>query len=117
MPLQILQGSLMALCDDPSLISTGQEWAAVKARPLRVPIYVTANDLTCLYAPLVRDGRMDKYYFSPSRLEMAGILGHLFAPQLSKAQVTHPPARGPRERWRSAAGMTGWRASPLSRQT
>jgi hypothetical protein len=38
---QILQGSLMALCDDPALVSTGQEWAAVRARPVRVPIYVT----------------------------------------------------------------------------
>jgi hypothetical protein len=39
----------MALCDDPDCLSTGQDWAAVRRRP-RVPIYVTANDLTCLYA-------------------------------------------------------------------
>jgi len=47
--LQILQGSLMALCDDPLAVSTGQDWGAIRPRT-RVPIYVTANDLTCLYA-------------------------------------------------------------------
>jgi hypothetical protein len=39
----------MALCDDPSAVSTGQAWAGVRQRS-RVPIYVTANDLSCLYA-------------------------------------------------------------------
>ena len=48
-PPQNLQGSLMALCDDPSAVSTGQSWAGVRQRG-RVPIYVTANDLSCLYA-------------------------------------------------------------------
>ncbi|EFN52840.1 hypothetical protein CHLNCDRAFT_26386, partial [Chlorella variabilis] len=84
---QNLQGSLMALCDDPLLVSAGQEWAAVRRRALRVPIYVTANDLTCLYAPLVREGRMDKFYFEPSRGEMAAALRALFAPQLGAADV------------------------------
>jgi hypothetical protein len=76
----------MSLSDDPLSVSTGQEWAAVRGR-VRVPIYVTANDLTCLYAPLVREGRMDKFYFEPDRLEMAGALQHLFDPHLSRPQV------------------------------
>ncbi|GBF91656.1 ribulose bisphosphate carboxylase oxygenase, chloroplastic [Raphidocelis subcapitata] len=84
---QILQGSLMALCDDPLLVSTGAEWAAVKASPLRVPIFVTANDLSLLYAPLVREGRMDKFYFEPDRGEMAGMVGALFSPSLTAAEV------------------------------
>lgn len=46
---QNLQGSLMALCDDPLAVSTGQAWVGVRPR-VRVPIYITANDLTCLYA-------------------------------------------------------------------
>ncbi|KAI3427347.1 hypothetical protein D9Q98_010264 [Chlorella vulgaris] len=83
---QNLQGSLMALCDDPDCLSTGQDWAAVRRRP-RVPIYVTANDLTCLYAPLVREGRMDKFLFEPSRGEMAAALCLLFSPQLPPADV------------------------------
>lgn len=39
----------MALCDDPLAVSTGQDWGAVKPRT-RVPIYITANDLSRLYA-------------------------------------------------------------------
>ena len=38
----------MALSDDPLGVSTGQEWGAIKALP-RVPVYVTANDLACLF--------------------------------------------------------------------
>ena len=94
---QILQGSLMALCDDPSLVSTGQAWAAVRRRPLRLPIFVTANDLGCLYAPLVRDGRMDKLYWEPTRAEMAGMLAHAFAPDLSRADVEALLAAFPRQ--------------------
>jgi hypothetical protein len=29
----------------------------------RVPIIVTGNDFATLYAPLIRDGRMEKYYW------------------------------------------------------
>ncbi|KAL4447796.1 hypothetical protein ABPG75_005015 [Micractinium tetrahymenae] len=83
---QNLQASLMALCDDPLAVSTGQAWAGVRPRT-RVPIYITANDLTCLYAPLVREGRMDKFYFEPSREEMAAALRPLFDPELDAAGV------------------------------
>ena len=69
----------MALSDDPLGVSTGQEWGAIKALP-RVPVYVTANDLACLYAPLVREGRMDKFFFAPTRDEMRDALCRLFAP-------------------------------------
>lgn len=39
----------MNLCDNPHSVSVGQEWAAVRPRG-RVPIFVTANDLSLLYA-------------------------------------------------------------------
>lgn len=39
----------MALCDDPLAVSTGQDWGAMRPR-CRVPIFVTANDLSLLYA-------------------------------------------------------------------
>jgi len=42
-------GELMNLCDNPHSGSVGQEWAAVRPRG-RVPIFVTANDLSLLYA-------------------------------------------------------------------
>ncbi|PRW61229.1 ribulose bisphosphate carboxylase oxygenase activase [Chlorella sorokiniana] len=83
---QNLQGELMNLCDNPHSVSVGQEWAAVRPRG-RVPVFVTANDLSLLYAPLVREGRMDKWLFEPTREEMAGMLRPLFAPQLSTAEV------------------------------
>ena len=60
-------------------VSTGQDWAEASGKPLpRVPIYVTANDLSCLYAPLVREGRMDKFFFSPTREEAAELLARIF---------------------------------------
>lgn len=33
----------------------------------RVPIVCTGNDFSTLYAPLIRDGRMEKYYWNPTR--------------------------------------------------
>ena len=42
-------GELMNLCDNPHSVSVGQEWAAVRPRG-RVPIFITANDLSLLYA-------------------------------------------------------------------
>ena len=29
----------------------------------RVPVVCTGNDFSTLYAPLIRDGRMEKYYW------------------------------------------------------
>ena len=81
MNTQNVQGTLMALCDDPATTSVGQQWAATKPLP-RVPIYVTANDLSCLYAPLVREGRMEKFFFQPTRDETAELLARLFGPGL-----------------------------------
>jgi len=83
---QILQGTLMALCDDPTIVSVGQEWLATKTMP-RVPIFITANDLSCLYAPLVREGRMDKFFYSPTREESIGLLVRLFEPHLDAAHA------------------------------
>ena len=37
--------------------------------------------------PLVRDGRMDKFYFEPTRGEMAEALLALFAPALGRPEV------------------------------
>jgi len=62
---------LMALCDGgvPSGVRRGA------AHPgARVPIVVTANDLNRTYAPLLRDGRMDKFYWEPDSDEVADVL-------------------------------------------
>lgn len=33
----------------------------------RVPVVCTGNDFSTLYAPLIRDGRMEKFYWAPTR--------------------------------------------------
>lgn len=38
----------------------------------RVPIICTGNDFSTLYAPLIRDGRMEKFYWSPTREDRIG---------------------------------------------
>ena len=44
---------------------------AATERLRRVPVIVTANDLGTLYAPLLRDGRMDKFLWAPTTREKA----------------------------------------------
>lgn len=44
----------------------------------RVPILCTGNDFSTLYAPLIRDGRMEKFYWSPSREDRVGVAMGIF---------------------------------------
>ena len=53
-------------------VSVGKAWAEGD-KVARVPIIVTANDLSVLYAPLLRDGRMDKFYWEPQPSELAQV--------------------------------------------
>jgi hypothetical protein len=36
------------------------------------------NDFSTLYAPLIRDGRMDKFYWNPSREDRIGVCMGIF---------------------------------------
>ena len=63
---QTVAASLMALCDAPS-------------SQRRVPVLITAADVSRLYAPLLRDGRMAKLLWQPSPQEMVAIIQRLFA--------------------------------------
>ncbi|KAH9314366.1 hypothetical protein KI387_022993, partial [Taxus chinensis] len=58
---QIVMGTLMNLADNPTRVSIGQDWRESDITN-RVPIIVTGNDFSTLYAPLIRDGRMEKFY-------------------------------------------------------
>ncbi|CAN0843440.1 Ribulose bisphosphate carboxylase/oxygenase activase, chloroplastic [Linum grandiflorum] len=59
---QIVVGTLMNLSDNPTRVSIGQEWREADVTN-RIPIIVTGNDFSTIYAPLIRDGRMDKFYW------------------------------------------------------
>lgn len=38
-----------------------------------MPVVCTGNDFSTLYAPLIRDGRMEKYYWNPTREDRVGV--------------------------------------------
>ena len=59
---QIVVGTLMNLADNPTRVSIGQKWRESDITH-RVPIIATGNDFSTLYAPLIRDGRMEKFYW------------------------------------------------------
>lgn len=64
---QIVVGTLMNLSDNPTRVSIGQKWREFDVTH-RVPIIVTGNDFSTLYAPLIREGRMEKFYWCASLL-------------------------------------------------
>lgn len=70
---QIVVGTLMNLSDNPTRVSIGQDWRESDVTN-RVPIIVTGNDLSTIYAPLIRDGRMDKFYWQPTLEDIISIV-------------------------------------------
>lgn len=72
---QVVQATLMNLCDEPNRVSVGAEWRSDdRARCARVPIIVTGNDMSRIYAPLTRSGRMDLWMWEPSREELVAMV-------------------------------------------
>ncbi|XP_052181100.1 ribulose bisphosphate carboxylase/oxygenase activase, chloroplastic isoform X2 [Diospyros lotus] len=59
---QIVVGTLMNLSDNPTRVSIGQDWRESDVTN-RIPVIFTGNDFSTLYAPLIRDGRMEKFYW------------------------------------------------------
>jgi ribulose bisphosphate carboxylase small subunit len=73
---QLVNGTLMNIADNPTNV---QLPGSYELEPIqRIPIVVTGNDFSTLYAPLVRDGRMDKFYWEPDRADRIGIVGGIF---------------------------------------
>lgn len=87
-------GTLMNLCDNPTKSSLEDDWNE-NENLTRVPIIVTGdlvkyliirlinceikgNDLSKLYAPILRDGRMDKFYWEPEEEEVLNIVHQIF---------------------------------------
>ena len=83
---QIVVGTLMNLCDDPNRVSVYQVWRDSDFIQ-RVPIIVTGNDLSHMFAPLIRDGRMSKFYWKPDRVDLSNILHQMY-----KVSSTYLPA-------------------------
>lgn len=42
------------------------------------PDYSAGNDFSTLYAPLIRDGRMEKFYWAPTREDRVGVCTGIF---------------------------------------
>ncbi|XP_058068039.1 ribulose bisphosphate carboxylase/oxygenase activase, chloroplastic isoform X2 [Magnolia sinica] len=63
--------------DNPTRVSIGQDWRESDVTQ-RVPVIVTGNDFSTLYAPLIRDGRMDKFYWQPNREDIINIVHRMY---------------------------------------
>ena len=83
---QLVNATLMNIADNPTDV---QLPGSYDSNPLhRVPIIVTGNDFSTLYAPLIRDGRMEKFYWEPDRDDKVGIVGGIFSEDgLSKQDI------------------------------
>ena len=77
----------------------------------RVPIILTGNDLSTLYAPLLRDGRMDKFFWRPSLAEVADMVHAMFRDDgVSRGTVEDIVARYPEQPLDFFGAIRGWAA-------
>jgi len=73
---QMVNATLMNLADNPTNVQLPGVYQTEQIP--RVPIIATGNDFSTLYAPLIRDGRMDKFYWSPTREDRIGVACGIF---------------------------------------
>merc|ERR1711871_1895414 len=84
---QMVNATLMNIADNPTNVQLPGVYNN-ETIP-RVPIIVTGNDFSTLYAPLIRDGRMEKFYWAPTREDRIGIcMGIFSADGITQADVT-----------------------------
>lgn len=75
---QMVVGTLMSICDNPNRVTlAGFEWRE-EEHIRRIPIIVTGNDLSTVFAPLLRDGRMEKFYWQPTIGDLTNILWQMY---------------------------------------
>ena len=79
--IQLAISALMSICDDPHRVA-GTETA-------RIPIILSANDLSRLYGGLLRAGRMRAVALSPSEPERWRIAGHILRNLMTPEQAAH----------------------------
>ena len=75
---QLVNNTLMNIADNPTNVQLPGSYDDTPLQ--RIPIVVTGNDFATLYAPLIRDGRMSKFYWQPDRADRIGIVSGIFAP-------------------------------------
>ncbi|GLT46215.1 hypothetical protein SLA2020_199880 [Shorea laevis] len=86
---QIVVGTLMNLSDNPTRVSVGQDWRESDITN-RIPIIVTGNDFSTIYAPLIRDGRMEKFYWQPTQEDIVSIVHRMYQKDgISRDEVVH----------------------------
>ena len=73
---QMVNATLMNIADNPTSVQLPGMYN--KEENPRVPIVVTGNDFSTLYAPLIRDGRMEKFYWAPTREDRIGVCTGIF---------------------------------------
>lgn len=73
---QMVNATLMNIADNPTNVQLAGTYNNDEIP--RVPIICTGNDFSTLYAPLIRDGRMDKYYWNPTREDRIGVANGIF---------------------------------------
>ncbi|KAI7983729.1 hypothetical protein LOK49_LG15G01342 [Camellia lanceoleosa] len=73
---QMVNATLMNIADNPTNVQLPGMYN--KEDNARVPIIVTGNDFSTLYAPLIRDGRMEKFYWAPNREDRIGVCMGIF---------------------------------------
>merc|ERR550537_1376045 len=73
---QMVNATLMNIADNPTNVQLPGQYEVVEIP--RVPVIATGNDFSTLYAPLVRDGRMDKFYWAPTFEDRVGIANGIF---------------------------------------
>ncbi len=73
---QMVNATLMNIADNPTNVQLPGIYT--KDEIPRVPIIVTGNDFSTLYAPLIRDGRMEKFYWAPTREDRIGVCKGIF---------------------------------------
>lgn len=85
---QLVNATLMNIADNPTNV---QLPGSYDEKPIhRIPIIVTGNDFSTLYGPLVRDGRMEKFFWEPDFNDRVGIVGGIFAEDgLSHRDIDH----------------------------
>jgi ribulose bisphosphate carboxylase small subunit len=73
---QLVNATLMNIADNPTNVQLPGSYE-LEPNP-RIPIVLTGNDFSTLYAPLIRDGRMEKFFWEPDRADRLGIVSGIF---------------------------------------